>query len=172
MPQPLFVNAMRNSPNHLALWAGWKTSLNGWLPGRDNHRHVSNGRLPRSSLATTGVVAQGVAAFPQDVTKQMVANFQSGGAAVNQICKTFDIGLKVFELALEIPTRDITVAAALDEDECAATIAYGMEAIAGGCDLLCIGEMGIGNTTIAAALAYALHGGAASDWAGPGNGAR
>jgi nicotinate-nucleotide--dimethylbenzimidazole phosphoribosyltransferase len=117
-----------------------------------------------------GVVAQGVAAFPQDVTKQMVANFQSGGAAVNQICKTFDIGLKVFELALEMPTRDITTAAALDEDECAATFAYGMEAIAGGCDLLCIGEMGIGNTTIAAAIAHALYGGNAIDWAGPGTG--
>ncbi|MGI9464559.1 MAG: nicotinate-nucleotide--dimethylbenzimidazole phosphoribosyltransferase, partial [Aestuariivirgaceae bacterium] len=94
-----------------------------------------------------GVVAQGVAAFPQDVTRQMVANFQAGGAAVNQICNTFDVGLKVFELALDIPTRDITTDAALDEDECAATFAYGMEAIAGGCDLLCIGEMGIGNTT-------------------------
>jgi nicotinate-nucleotide--dimethylbenzimidazole phosphoribosyltransferase len=117
-----------------------------------------------------GVVAQGVAPFPQEVTRQMVANFQADGAAVNQICKTFDIGLKVFELALEIPTRDITVDAALDEDECAATIAYGMEAIAGGCDLLCIGEMGIGNTTIAAALSYALFGGAASDWVGPGTG--
>ncbi|MDH3741815.1 MAG: nicotinate-nucleotide--dimethylbenzimidazole phosphoribosyltransferase [Hyphomicrobiales bacterium] len=117
-----------------------------------------------------GVVAQGVAAFPQDVTKQMVANFQSGGAAVNQICKTFDIGLKVFELALEMPTRDITAAAALEEDECAATFAYGMEAIAGGCDLLCIGEMGIGNTTIAAAIAHALYGGKAADWAGPGTG--
>lgn len=117
-----------------------------------------------------GVVAQGVTAFPQDVTKQMVANFQSGGAAVNQICKTFDIGLKVFELALDIPTRDITEAAALDEDECAATFAYGMEAIAGGCDLLCIGEMGIGNTTIAAAIGHALFGGSAADWAGPGTG--
>ncbi len=117
-----------------------------------------------------GVVAQGVTAFPQDVTKQMVANFQAGGAAVNQICNAFDIGLKVFELALDIPTGDITCAAALEEAECAATIAYGMEAIAGGCDLLCIGEMGIGNTTIAAAIAHALYGGKASDWTGPGTG--
>ena len=99
----------------------------------------------------------------EDVTKQMVANFQSGGAAVNQICKTFDIGLKVFELALELPTRDISVDAALDEDECAATIAYGMEAIAGGCDLLCIGEMGIGNTTSATALEATSGSGISSD---------
>ncbi len=117
-----------------------------------------------------GVVAQGVAAYPQAVTAQMVANFQSGGAAVNQICKTFDLGLKVFELALENPTADITEDAALSERDCAATMAYGMEAIAEGCDLLCIGEMGIGNTTIAAALCNGLFGGDAADWVGPGTG--
>ena len=117
-----------------------------------------------------GVVAQGVAAYPQAVTAQMVANFRSGGAAVNQICKTFDLGLKVFELALEQPTADITQEAALSEKDCAATFAYGMEAIAGGCDLLCIGEMGIGNTTIAAALAYGLFGGTPEEWVGPGTG--
>ncbi|MBC8036515.1 MAG: nicotinate-nucleotide--dimethylbenzimidazole phosphoribosyltransferase, partial [Rhizobiales bacterium] len=115
-----------------------------------------------------GVVAQGVAAYPQDVTRQMVANFRGGGAAVNQICKTFDLGLKVFELALDLPTRDITVDAALSEADCAATFAYGMEAIAEGCDLLCIGEMGIGNTTIAAAIAHGLFGGNPEDWVGPG----
>ncbi len=117
-----------------------------------------------------GVVAQGVAAYPAAVTAQMVANFQSGGAAVNQICKTFDLGLKVFELALERPTRDITVDAALDEADCAATMAYGMEAVAGDCDLLCIGEMGIGNTTIAAAICHGLYGGKSEDWVGPGTG--
>jgi len=116
-----------------------------------------------------GVVAQGVAAYPAAVTAQMVANFQAGGAAVNQICKAFDLGLKVFELALGHPTRDITAAPALDEAECAATMAYGMEAIEG-CDLLCIGEMGIGNTTIAAAVCNGLFGGDAAEWVGPGTG--
>lgn len=117
-----------------------------------------------------GVVAQDVAAYPQAVTQQMVANFQSGGAAVNQICKTYDLGLKVFELALEVPTGDITIEPALSEEDCAATMAYGMEAISGGCDLLCIGEMGIGNTTIAAAICFGLFGGKAEDWVGPGTG--
>lgn len=117
-----------------------------------------------------GVVAQGVAPYPAAVTKQMVANFQSDGAAINQICKTFDMSLKVFELALDHPTRDITEDAALDEADCAATMAYGMEATAEPCDLLCIGEMGIGNTTIAAAISHALFGGAAEEWVGPGTG--
>lgn len=116
-----------------------------------------------------GVVAQGVAAYPPVVTKQMVANFQNDGAAVNQICKTFGLGLKVYELALDHPTRDITQDAALDEAECAATMAYGMEATEGA-EILCVGEMGIGNTTIAAALAHGLFGGEAEDWVGPGTG--
>lgn len=120
--------------------------------------------------ANHGVVAQGVSAFPAEVTAQMVANFSAGGAAVNQLCTAFDVGLKVFELALEMPTQDITQGPALSEAECAATMAYGMEAIAGGCDLLCIGEMGIGNTTIAAAIAFGLYGGSAEDWVGPGTG--
>jgi nicotinate-nucleotide--dimethylbenzimidazole phosphoribosyltransferase len=117
-----------------------------------------------------GVVKQGVTAYPQEVTRQMVANFQAGGAAINQICKSFDLGLKVFELALETPTPDITEAAAMDEAECAATMAYGMEAVAGGADLLCIGEMGIGNTTVAAAICHGLYGGDPADWVGPGTG--
>jgi nicotinate-nucleotide--dimethylbenzimidazole phosphoribosyltransferase len=99
----------------------------------------------------------------------MVANFKSDGAAVNQICKTFGLGLKVYELALDHPTRDITEDAALDEAECAATMAYGMEATEGA-EILCIGEMGIGNTTIAAALAHGLFGGRPEDWVGPGTG--
>ena len=72
-----------------------------------------------------GVVAKGVSPFPASVTQAMVANFTHGGAAINQICKTFDISLKVYELALEHPTGDITEEAAMDERNCAATIAFG-----------------------------------------------
>ena len=120
--------------------------------------------------ANHGVVAQGVSAYPPEVTRAMMENFAAGGAAINQICATFDIGLKVFELALDYPTRDITQEPAMDEAACAATFAFGMEAIAGGADLICVGEMGIGNTTIAAAIYMALYGGAAGDWVGRGTG--
>ena len=117
-----------------------------------------------------GVAAKGVSPYPASVTKSMVANFSAGGAAINQICATYGLGLKVFELALEMPTVDISEGAAMDEKACAATIAFGMEAIAGGIDLLVLGEMGIGNTTIAAAIYYALYGGTAADWVGRGTG--
>jgi nicotinate-nucleotide--dimethylbenzimidazole phosphoribosyltransferase len=117
-----------------------------------------------------GVTRQKITPYPPEVTKQMVANFSNGGAAINQICAAYDLGLKVFDLALDYPTGDITEEAALSERDCAATMAFGMEAIAGGTDLLCIGEMGIGNTTIAAAINYALYGGTAQEWVGPGTG--
>jgi nicotinate-nucleotide--dimethylbenzimidazole phosphoribosyltransferase len=117
-----------------------------------------------------GVVEQGVSAYPASVTRAMVENFRAGGAAINQICTAHGLGLRVFDLALDIPAQDITGAPALEEKEAAATFAFGMEAIAGGIDLLCLGEMGIGNTTIAAAIYYALYGGAAADWVGRGTG--
>ena len=117
-----------------------------------------------------GVTDQGVSAFPREVTAQMVANFTEGGAAISQICAQHELNLRVFELALELPTGDITRTVAMDDKMCAATIAYGMEAIAGKPDVLAIGEMGIGNTTVAAALYAALYGGSGADWVGRGTG--
>lgn len=120
--------------------------------------------------ANHGVTDQGVSAFPREVTKQMVNNFTKGGAAISRICALHEINLRVFELALDMPTGDITIVPAMDERTCGATIAYGMEAIAGDVDLLCIGEMGIGNTTVAAAVYAALYGGTGADWVGRGTG--
>lgn len=117
-----------------------------------------------------GVVARGVSAYPASVTRAMLENFAAGGAAVNQICAAYGIGLKVFELALDLPTADITVAPAMDEAACAGTIAFGMEAVAGEVDVLALGEMGIGNTTIAATIFAALWGGTGADWVGRGTG--
>jgi nicotinate-nucleotide--dimethylbenzimidazole phosphoribosyltransferase len=120
--------------------------------------------------ANHGIAAKGVSAFPAEVTKQMVANFAHGGAAINQLCKAYDLGLKVFELALDFPTADISEGPAFDEAACAATMAYGMEALVSEPDLLCIGEMGIANTAVAAAVYMALFGGTAEEWVGPGTG--
>ncbi|MDJ1159795.1 nicotinate-nucleotide--dimethylbenzimidazole phosphoribosyltransferase [Chelatococcus sp. SYSU_G07232] len=120
--------------------------------------------------ANHGVVKQGVSPYPQSVTRQMLENFAAGGAAINQICAAYDLGFKVFDLALDLPTGDISEEPAMDEKACVATMAFGMEAIAGGTDLLCLGEMGIGNTTIAAAIYAALYGGPVAQWVGRGTG--
>ena len=120
--------------------------------------------------ANHGVTDQGVSAFPRAVTAQMVKNFTDGGAAISRLCAMHELNLRVFELALELPTGDITLEPAMDDRMCAATIAYGMEAVAGKPNLLGIGEMGIGNTTVAAAIYAALYGGAGADWVGRGTG--
>ncbi|TIM78388.1 MAG: nicotinate-nucleotide--dimethylbenzimidazole phosphoribosyltransferase [Mesorhizobium sp.] len=118
-----------------------------------------------------GAVRHGISPRPVSATGNAVELCAAGGAAINQICIANDLGLKVFDLALDIPTGDITEEAALDERGCAATMAFGMEAVAGGADLLCLGDLGVGNSTIAAALSAALFGGKGSDWVGPGSGA-
>jgi nicotinate-nucleotide--dimethylbenzimidazole phosphoribosyltransferase len=118
-----------------------------------------------------GVSARGVSAFPASVTAQMVANFASGGAAINQLCRAFGLDLAVHALELERPVFDITMGAAMDEADFVAAFAAGWEAVAAGpADLLCLGEMGIGNTTAAAALCHGLFAGSAADWCGPGTG--
>ncbi|WP_026622114.1 nicotinate-nucleotide--dimethylbenzimidazole phosphoribosyltransferase [Ensifer sp. WSM1721] len=141
-----------------------------WLAAWTGRPPAVNRPLVAIFAGNHGVTRQGVTPFPSSVTAQMVENFAAGGAAINQICATHDLGLKVFDLALDYPTGDITEEAALSERDCAATMAFGMEAIAGGTDLLCIGEMGIGNTTIAAAINLGLYGGTAEEWVGPGTG--
>lgn len=117
-----------------------------------------------------GVVAQGVSAFPAEVTVQMVGNFRAGGAAINQLSKAFGAAMSVHELELDRPTADFTTAPAMSEAEVVAALAVGWAAVDPQADLLVVGEMGIGNTTPAAALAAALFGGAGADWVGRGTG--
>ncbi|ACI50954.1 nicotinate-nucleotide/dimethylbenzimidazole phosphoribosyltransferase [Gluconacetobacter diazotrophicus PA1 5] len=117
-----------------------------------------------------GVVARGVSPWPASVTAQMVANFAAGGAAINQIARVAGAGLTVVPMMDLAPTADFTVAPAMDQDAFLAAVATGHDAVEAETDLLCLGEMGIGNTTAAAALAASLYGGSGADWAGPGAG--
>jgi nicotinate-nucleotide--dimethylbenzimidazole phosphoribosyltransferase len=115
-----------------------------------------------------GVATRGVSAFPAEVTVQMVANFAHGGAAINQLARAFGAKLDVHPLDLDRPTADFTEGPAMTEAEVVAALRKGYEAVDPASDLLVAGEMGIGNTTVAAAIAAALCGG--SGWAGRGTG--
>lgn len=117
-----------------------------------------------------GVTAQGVSAFPPEVTAQMVANFEQGGAAVNQIAAVVGARMDVHAMHLDVPTADITRGPAMTEGEFVESLTVGWTAVDPRADLLVVGEMGIGNTTCAAAIALALHGGEAKDWTGRGTG--
>ncbi len=145
--------------------------LSRWLAAWQG-RHPPSVERPQALVfaGNHGVAQRGVSAWPSEVTAQMVANFEAGGAAVNQLCRTFGVDLGVHALDLDRPTRDMVEEPAMEADECARAMAQGMEAVDTEADLLCLGEMGIGNTTAAAALCHALHGGEAADWVGPGTG--
>ncbi|PHR01066.1 MAG: nicotinate-nucleotide--dimethylbenzimidazole phosphoribosyltransferase [Sulfitobacter sp.] len=117
-----------------------------------------------------GVCAQGVNPYPQEVTAQMVLNFESGGAAINQLCRVNGAALRVIPLELDRPTQDFTQGPAMSEAETLAAMQAGADAVDTLADVLILGEMGIGNSTVAAAMAAALFGGEVSVWVGAGTG--
>lgn len=134
----------------------------------------ANPRVERPRIAVFagahGVAARGVSAYPPAVNGQMVKNFLEGGAAINQLATAIDADLRIYELDLAHPTDDFTRGPAMSEARTAGAMAYGMMAAEPGIDVLCLGEMGIANTTTAATLCAALFGGSGADWAGPGTG--
>ncbi|SEO86747.1 nicotinate-nucleotide-dimethylbenzimidazole phosphoribosyltransferase [Salinihabitans flavidus] len=145
----------------LAIWyAGWR--------GTDRPRIAAPQVIVFAG--NHGVTAQGVSAFPAEVTVQMVANFEAGGAAINQLSTLAGAKMDVYALSLDTPTADFTQAPAMDEAGFADALRTGWDAVDPGADLVIVGEMGIGNTTSASALAHALFGGAAEDWVGRGTG--
>lgn len=145
----------------LAIWyAAWRANPR---PSIDNPQVII-------FAGNHGVCARGVSAFPPEVTVQMVANFEHGGAAINQLSKAFGADMSVVSLSLDTPTADFTTAPAMSEDEVVDALVAGWTAVKDTSDLLVVGEMGIGNTTAAAAVAAALFGGEAADWTGRGTG--
>ncbi|MGO4907015.1 nicotinate-nucleotide--dimethylbenzimidazole phosphoribosyltransferase [Pseudorhodobacter sp. W20_MBD10_FR17] len=145
----------------LAIWyAAWRA---------DPRPHITNPQVIIFA-GNHGVAAQGVSAFPPEVTVQMVANFRAGGAAINQLSRAFGAQMSVHALELDRPTVDFTTSPAMTEAELLTALQTGWNAVDPTADLLVTGEMGIGNTTPAAAIACALYGGTVADWVGRGTG--
>ena len=141
--------------------------LAGWQ-GRERPR-IDRGRA-LIFAGNHGVAARGVSVYPAAVTAQMVANFDAGGAAINALAGAVGLDLRVIALDLDRPTADFTREPAMSEAECLDALSAGAAAVEDGLDLILVGEMGIGNSTAAAALAARSFGGAAADWVGPGTG--
>ncbi|WP_022681647.1 nicotinate-nucleotide--dimethylbenzimidazole phosphoribosyltransferase [Sphingobium bisphenolivorans] len=117
-----------------------------------------------------GVAARGVSAYPPDVTMQMVANFRSGGAAINALAAACGAELTVVPLDLDRPTEDFCEAPAMSEEDCLRALNAGAAVVTPDLDLLLLGEMGIANSTSAAALCAQSFGGTAASWVGRGTG--
>lgn len=135
-----------------------------------------------------GVVAQGVSAYPAAVTVEMLKNFASGGAAISVLARVLSLPLIVVDAGSRLEgeisgvqqdkprrgSRDFTTERALTLDELTFALGCGRRgvarAVSRGADVLILGEMGIGNTTSAAAIACALTGHPPGDVVGLGTG--
>jgi nicotinate-nucleotide--dimethylbenzimidazole phosphoribosyltransferase len=140
------------------------------------------------AAADHGIAAEGVSAYPQEVTRQMVANFASGGAAVCVLARAVGADLVVVDAGVAEPfdhadvrsvriapgTANATEGPAMTRDQAVASIVAGAalasELADAGITAIGVGEMGIGNTTSAAALAAGLLGRDAAELCGPGTG--
>ena len=117
-----------------------------------------------------GVAKRNVSAYPSEVTEQMVKNFKSGGAAINQLCKLSNIALSVIPINLEKPTKDFSEEKSMKFNETLSAMQIGYNSVPKKCDLLILGEMGISNTTSATAISCALFNSSVKKWTGLGTG--
>ncbi len=144
----------------------------GWLAGwqRTTHPGVEH-PMALVFAADHGVTAEHVSAYPAAVTAAMVRAFEQGVATVNILAREAGATVRVIDVGVGAPTGNIVVEDALPEDRFAACVAAGRDVVTqADTDLLVMGEMGIGNTTAAAAVSAAVFGGAVSNWVGRGTG--
>ncbi len=118
--------------------------------------------------ADHGVVEEGVSPFPQAVTQQMMMNFREGGAAINVLCRHYGIDPVIVDVGVGRGTKNFTREPAMSREEASRAIEVGRSHA--DADLLGAGEMGIGNTTSAAALLSAMEGIDPTETAGRGTG--
>jgi nicotinate-nucleotide--dimethylbenzimidazole phosphoribosyltransferase len=110
------------------------------------------------------VAAKSAVAGSPDTVRSRLEAVAAGGAAVNAMAQGQGAGLEAFDLAIDRPVPDITQATAMSERECAATMAFGMEALAKQPDVLLLGDISAGGDIAAAAIALTLFGGEAEEW--------
>ena len=121
--------------------------------------------------ADHGVAAAGVSAYPPEVTAAMLAAFEAGQATISAFARAAGAELRAVDVGVGRPTGDIRVEAAMTPERFDAVVQQAFDAVdALDCDLLVLGEMGIGNTTPSAAIAASLVGGEAASWVGRGTG--
>lgn len=146
---------------------GRLASLPVWLAGWQG-REPAAGRIELCLFAGAQKwLEPSPAQAAEDEVRKRILLLSAGGATANPLAASLGAGLKVFDLAVERPAPDAAQGPVMSDRECVAAMAFGMEAVAGGIDLLCLGAVGSGGATATAALLAALHGGGAADWAGP-----
>ncbi|MGB0906719.1 MAG: nicotinate-nucleotide--dimethylbenzimidazole phosphoribosyltransferase [Maricaulaceae bacterium] len=138
-----------------------------WLAGWQAKMPPSIDRpLVAVFAGTHGVASEYTSGDPVDIAKKRVRGLTERKAAVRGIAGSYGAAFKVYEMGVEYPSANLTKEASLSERDCAAAIAFGMEVVAEGADIIVLGNAGFGSATAAAAIARGLYGGAAEYWAG------
>lgn len=155
----------------------WLDDLAAWVAG---WHHDPTPRVERPvGLVFAGdhgvAAATKVSAYPPDVTAAMFAAYQQGRSTINAFARRAGATLRAIDVGIGKPTGDIRHEPALSPERFAEIVGLAVAAVDDavdqqGCDLLVVGEMGIGNTTPSAAIAAALAGGEAAAWVGRGTG--
>ncbi len=150
----------------LAGWADWVARVQGRQPG-GKMRPSADRSLVCLFVATHGVALgddpeAGIAAARAELD-----GFAGGVAPINAACAAGALGFKAFDLALDLPTGDVAHEPAMDERGCVATMAFGMEAIAGGAEILALGTAGPGGDLAACAMLTALYRDPPARWCAP-----
>lgn len=148
--------------DRLASWlAGWQQTA---------HPHVER-PVALIFAADHGVAAAGVSAYPTDITASMLQAFRAGVSSINVMADSLGAGVQAIDVGVGKPTDDFRHGPAMDHSRFAEAVEHGRRAVAeSDADVIVIGEMGIGNTTAAAAVCAALCGGDSSLWVGRGTG--
>lgn len=138
-------------------------------------QHTTHPRIRRPAAlifaSDHGVTVEGVSAYPSDVTAAMVRAFEQQVATVNILAREAGVSVRVIDVGVGNPTGNLVVEDAMSEERFAESIAMGRRAVLEtDSDLIAIGEMGIGNTTPAAAVSAAVYGGDPALWVGRGTG--
>ncbi len=142
-----------------------------WLAAWSGKRPLVGRGLVAIFIGTHRGAGDGLSRLSEGYEARFVEHAAAGGAPVSQICGAQDLGLRLFDLALDLPVDDIRIAPALDERGCAATMAFGMEAIAGGTDLMALAAFGVGGEPGAAAILSVLLGNGPKAFLDPAEGA-
>lgn len=143
---------------------GRLASLPVWLAGWQG-REPAAGRIELCLFAGAQKwLEPSPAQAAEDEVRKRILLLSAGGATANPLAASLGAGLKVFDLAVERPAPDAAQGPVMSDRECVAAMAFGMEAVAGQADILCLGAFGVGSREAAAAVALALFGGEPSDW--------
>lgn len=143
---------------------GRLASLAIWLAGWQGREPVAN-RIELCLFAgAQRWLDEDQARNAEDEVRKRILLLSAGGATSNPLAASLGAGLKVFDLAVERPAPNAAQGPVMSDRECVAAMAFGMEAVAGQADVLCLGAFGVGSREAAASVALALFGGEPSDW--------